>query len=76
MYRIALDYIQTCGRLSFNDMEESDLRLRLQTIHNVMRLVKHLFEGQFISEEGKRLIVTEAQKHENVIHAADAVLET
>ena len=33
---------------AFNEMEESELRSRLQTIQNVMRMAKHLFEGHNI----------------------------
>lgn len=55
-------------------MDETELKSRLQTIQNVMRMVKHLFEGHHIENEKKQEIVDNVKENEAVINAADEVL--
>ena len=57
-------------------MDEIELKSRLQTIQNVMRMVKHLFEGHNISDKDREDIVSQVKSHEDVINAADDVLKT
>jgi hypothetical protein len=45
MYSIALKHISIKGNESFENMDEQKLMEKLQTIHKVLRMVKHLFEG-------------------------------
>ena len=46
---------------------EDVLKSRLQTIQNVMKLVKHLFEGQ-ISVESQKSIVEQVSRQDELIY--------
>ena len=76
MHGIVLEHISRGERhRQFNEMDENELKSRLQTIQNVMRMVKHLFEGHNISAEQKEDIRDRVKDHEDVINAADDVLK-
>ena len=47
MHRIALNHINSSQKqLDWNEQDETRLKSHLQTVQNVMKMVKNLFEGE------------------------------
>ena len=76
MYSIALKHIAIKDNEDLEEMDEKDLMEKLQTIHKVLRMVKHLFEGQYGDKAEKDDIVEAATEQKAVIEQADRVLDS
>lgn len=78
VYEIALAYLQNSQQSLANCQAEGDdvkLKAHLQTVQNVMKMVKHLFEG-IESTETKQKIVEKVEEHRSVMDRVDDLLNT